>query len=86
MRRSRRRALVRVTTFAVLSAAAAMLGCANPRSEAATVQALNSAADEISGLRNDVSQLQTELDSLRQIVAHQDTVIARLATLNNVPR
>ncbi len=65
---------------------ATMSACANPRSEAATAAALSSAADEIAGLRNDVSQMQTDLDSLRQVVAHQDTVISRLAAINNVPR
>ena len=86
MRRSRRRALVRVLAAGFAVSALSTVGCANPKSEAATAQALNSAADEISGLRNDVSVLQTQLDSLRQVLAHQDTVIARLAALNNVPR
>jgi len=66
-----------------LSAATA---CVNPRTQAATAQALNDAASEIDGLKGDVAQVQSDLDSLRQVVAHQDTVISRLAALNNVPR
>lgn len=52
--------------------------CANPRAEAATAQALNDAANEIGGLKNDVAQLQTDLDSLRSVVARQDSVLNRL--------
>ena len=64
-----------------LFAAAALLGamsCTNPRAEAATAQALNDAANEIGGLKNDVAQLQTDLDSLRSVVARQDSVISRI--------
>jgi septal ring factor EnvC (AmiA/AmiB activator) len=52
--------------------------CTNPRAEAATAQALNDAANEIGGLKNDVAQLQTDLDSLRTVVAKQDSAISRL--------
>jgi uncharacterized protein YceH (UPF0502 family) len=70
----------------VLSGAAALAaGCANPRAEANTAQALNDAANEISGLRSDVADLETQLDSLRGVVAHQDTSIRRIAAVNNVP-
>lgn len=67
----------------VLAAASA---CVNPRTQAATAQALSDAASEIDGLKSDVAQVQSDVDSLRQVVAHQDTVINRLAALNNVPR
>jgi outer membrane murein-binding lipoprotein Lpp len=64
----------------ILAVISALLiaGCVNPRSEAATAQALNDAANEINGLRQDVGQLQMDLDSLRQVVAKQDTTLARL--------
>ncbi|HMA24962.1 MAG TPA: hypothetical protein VKP00_13230 [Gemmatimonadaceae bacterium] len=44
----------------------------------ATAQALNDAANEIGGLKSDVAQLQTDLDSLRSVVARQDSVINRI--------
>jgi outer membrane murein-binding lipoprotein Lpp len=56
-----------------------LAGCGNPRFEASTAQALNDAANEISGVRNDIAQLQTDLDSLRQVVAKQDSTIAKMA-------
>jgi septal ring factor EnvC (AmiA/AmiB activator) len=59
--------------------------CANPRSEAATAQALNDAANEIGGLKNDLSDLQAQFDSLRATVAKQDTVISRIAEISHIP-
>jgi outer membrane murein-binding lipoprotein Lpp len=52
--------------------------CTNPRAEAAVAQALNDAANEIGGLKNDIAQLQTDVDSLRQVVARQDSAITRI--------
>jgi outer membrane murein-binding lipoprotein Lpp len=52
--------------------------CTNPRAEANVAQALNDAATEIGGLKNDIAQLQTDVDSLRQIVARQDSAITRI--------
>jgi hypothetical protein len=75
MRSSLMRSLRRLLAAAPLLCAA---GCANPRAEAATAQALNDAANEIGGLKNDVAQLQTDLDSLRSVVARQDSVISRI--------
>lgn len=49
-------------------------------------QALNDAANEIGGLKSDIAQLQTDLDSLRQVVAKQDTLIGRIAEVNHIPR
>jgi septal ring factor EnvC (AmiA/AmiB activator) len=63
--------------FAVASAVVCA-GCGNPRAEAATAQALNDAANEISGLKNDLGQMQNDLDSLRQVVAKQDSAITQI--------
>jgi hypothetical protein len=58
----------------------------NPRAEAAIIQELNDAASEISAVKGDVAQLQNDVDSLRQVVAKQDTVISRLVEVTHVPR
>lgn len=77
---------MRPTRFLALTAAVLIVaGCANPRSEAAVAQALNDAATEIGGLKNDIAMLQTQVDSLRTIVAKQDTNIVHIAAVNNVP-
>lgn len=64
----------------------APLGCANPRAEAALAQELNDAATEIGAVKGDVAQLQSDVDSLKQVVAKQDTVISRLVEVTHVPR
>jgi len=56
-------------------------GCVNPRAQEATAQALNDAANELNGLRQDLGQLQMDLDSLKQVVARQDSAIAKLTAL-----
>ncbi|HTJ22195.1 MAG TPA: hypothetical protein VL383_07355 [Gemmatimonadaceae bacterium] len=75
---------LRLFTLSCASLLAA--GCVNPRAEANMAQALNDAANEIGGLKSDIAQLQTDLDSLRQVVAKQDTVIGRIAEVNHIPR
>lgn len=72
--------------FIVGCAALLTAGCVNPRAEANMAQALNDAANEIGGLKSDIAQLQTDLDSLRQAVAKQDTIISRIAEVNHIPR
>ena len=71
--------------FVILCATLAGAGCANPRAEANVAQALNDAANEINGLKNDIAQLQTELDSIRTVVIKQDSTITRIAAVNNIP-
>lgn len=65
--------------------AAAIAACGNPRTEANVAQALQDAANEIGGLKNDIAQLSSDLDSLRQVVIKQDSTIARIAAVNNIP-
>ena len=60
------------------SVALLIAACGNPRSEAAVANALNDAANEIGGLKNDIAQLQTDFDSLRNVVARQDSTITRI--------
>jgi septal ring factor EnvC (AmiA/AmiB activator) len=64
-----------------LSAAA----CMNPRVNANVAQQLNEAAAEINSLRNDLAQVQSDLDSLRTVVIKQDSTISRIAAVNHIP-
>jgi len=59
--------------------------CSNPRTEANVATALNDAATEIGGLKSDMAVLQDEIDSLRVVIAKQDTSITHIAAVNNVP-
>jgi hypothetical protein len=77
-----------VATLATAMLATAILAatsCTNPRTQANMVAALNDAANEIGGLKSDIAQLQMQIDSLRTAMMHQDTVINRIAAVNNIP-
>jgi hypothetical protein len=79
---------MRLTRLLILPGAlsgALLSSCGNPRTEANVAQALNDAATEIGGLKNDLADLQTQLDSLRTILMKQDTTISRLAEVNHIP-
>ena len=80
------RAAMTVAIAIAIAITAAGASCANPRTEASVATALNDAANEISGLKNDIALLQTQLDSLKMTVMHQDSLINRIAAVNNIPR
>jgi prefoldin subunit 5 len=77
---------MRIIYLATSAAVLLSASCANPRAEAVTAQALNDAANEINGLKSDVSDLQARMDSLGGIVAKQDTLLSRIAEVNHIPK
>lgn len=66
-------------------AAAALTSCRDPRAEANIAQAMMQVGTEISSIHQDYAVLQSQVDSLRGVVARQDTLITRLAALANLP-
>jgi hypothetical protein len=78
-RAGRRRIAVAVCIAGTLSAC-----LRNPSADAATAQALTEIADELGAIRQENAALQNQLDSLRWIVARQDTVLRRLANMAGV--
>ncbi|MDB4907924.1 MAG: hypothetical protein JWO05_2708 [Gemmatimonadetes bacterium] len=74
-------------THAVLLALLPLLlgSCRNPVADAAVAEALTAAGTEISQLQQDFSLMQNQLDSVRTVVARQDTIITRLAQMANLP-
>ncbi len=58
--------------------------CSNPQSEAARVQQVLEIGDEVNAVKNELGELRGTLDSLRILVAKQDTTIARLANVTGV--
>lgn len=62
-----------------------LASCRDPRAEANIAEAMMQVGTEVSALRQDYAVLQSQVDSLRGVVARQDTIIARLASLANVP-
>jgi hypothetical protein len=69
----------------VLLTCALLVSCRDPRAEANIAEAMIQVGTEMSALRQDVAGLQNEVDSLRSVVARQDTIISRLAAAANVP-
>jgi hypothetical protein len=59
--------------------------CRDPRAEANIADAMIQVGTEISAMRQDYALLQSQVDSLRGVVARQDTLIARLAAQANIP-
>ena len=72
-------------TRLLLAGAVLLSGCRDPRAEANIAQAMIDVGTQLSAMQQDYAILQHELDSLRTVVARQDTVIGRLASLAGLP-
>ena len=68
-----------------LAALLLLSSCRDPRAEANIAQAMTEVGTTISQMQQDYGLLQGEVDSLRQVVARQDTIIGKLATLAGLP-
>lgn len=60
-------------------------GCRDPRAEANIAMAMMEVGTTISTMQQDYGMLQAEVDSLRQVVARQDTLILRLGSHVGMP-
>ena len=63
-----------------------LVSCVNPRVQENMAQAMTELGNEMAAMRQDLGDVQNTLDSLRQVVAKQDTIIGRLTTLAGLPR
>lgn len=64
---------------------AGLAGCRDPRAEANVAQAMTELGTTLTLIQQDYAALQSQVDSLREVVAKQDTVIVRLASLTGLP-
>jgi hypothetical protein len=77
---------MRTFRFATLLALAlAPAGCVDTQGQARMAQAVLEMETEVSSTQQDLVTVTNVVDSLRRVVAYQDTLINRLATLTNVP-
>ncbi|HEX7940071.1 MAG TPA: hypothetical protein VF483_13875 [Gemmatimonadaceae bacterium] len=65
--------------------ALAVLSCRDPRAEANIAQAMMDVGTNITQIQQDLGEMHNTLDSLRTVVAKQDTIISKLANLAGVP-
>ncbi|HEX8725103.1 MAG TPA: hypothetical protein VF737_06950 [Gemmatimonadaceae bacterium] len=63
----------------------ALGSCVNPRAQANIAQAVMDMGTAVQNMQQDLQDASDRIDSLRAVVAHQDTLIDRLATLTRVP-
>ena len=68
-----------------LAALGVLAGCRDPRAEANIAQAMVDVGTQITAMQQDYAALQGEVDSLRTVVARQDTIIGRLASMAGLP-
>jgi hypothetical protein len=61
-------------------------GCRSPQSDAYLLEQMKQMGDELNLSRQQSADLQAQLDSLRTVVAKQDTLLTRLAGMAGVPR
>ena len=70
---------------ALVFAATLLAGCTASPADVNTAQQLADIADAMNALRADNAVLQDQVDSLRIVVARQDTIIVRLAAQSGMP-
>jgi hypothetical protein len=61
------------------------LSCRDPRAEANIAQAMTDVGTQLTAMQQDYAILQSQVDSLRGVVARQDTIIGRLASMAGLP-
>jgi hypothetical protein len=61
------------------------MSCRNPASDATLVEQMRQLGDELNGSRQDAAIMRDQLDSLRIVVAKQDTLLRQIASMANVP-
>lgn len=71
-----------------MSAALLLLtaSCRSPQSDAYLAEQIRQLGDELNASRQQDAQMQSDLDSLRIVVARQDSLLTRLAGMAGVPR
>ncbi len=71
--------------MSALLLAALLASCTASPADVNTAQQLADIADAMNALRSDNAVLQDQVDSLRTVVARQDTIIVRLAAQAGMP-
>lgn len=77
---------MRIARFPGPLAALLVLGsCMSPRAQTNMAQAVMDMGTAVQNMQGDLQDALNTVDSLKAVVAYQDTLIQRLATLTHVP-
>jgi hypothetical protein len=77
--------MARLLAVAVPAATLVLLSCRDPRAEANIAQAMTDVGTQLTAMQQDYAILQSQVDSLHGVVARQDTIIGRLASMAGLP-
>ena len=80
------RPLAAVVTMVALVALAGACTAPAPPGDISTGEMFVEISDALNGIRHENAMLQAQLDSLREVVARQDTLLGRVAAAAGVPR
>jgi len=75
----------RVHRLALASALLCVASCRNPAADASLAEQMRQVSDELNAARQEAATMHDQIDSLRIIVARQDTLLRQLAGMANVP-
>lgn len=77
--------LNRMSSRVALVALLAAISCRNPAADATMIEQLRQVGDELNASRQEAATMHDQLDSLKIVVAKQDTLLRQLASMANVP-
>ena len=75
------RTCVRLPVVALIGA----MSCRNPTADANMAEQMRQVGDELNASRQEAAAMHDQLDSLKIVVARQDTLLRQLAAMANVP-
>lgn len=71
--------------IALAIALLAAAGCRNPQADALIAEQMRDIGDEVNNTRQETADMRQAIDSLRLIVARQDTLLRQIASMAGVP-
>jgi translation initiation factor 2B subunit (eIF-2B alpha/beta/delta family) len=76
---------IRVRRLFIAATLASVASCRNPAADANIIEQMRQVGDELNAARQEAATMHEQIDSLRVIVARQDTLLRQLAGMANVP-
>ena len=71
--------------IALASLLVIVAGCRNPQADALLAEQMREMGDELNNARQETAVMHEQIDSLRSVVARQDSLLRQLAGMAGVP-